>query len=172
VHVESIVQKLLLLLDVVGLETRGDRGAGGTARVQHMASVVVLGGIKQSLDTGLDEAPGTGVERFFLRPDNVLGVGVAVEVLLQLRPGEGVELFDTSDGGVADALAVTVLGKSGVDLARAHNNTLNLLGLVDLGAVLGVGDDPLEVRFASEFLNVGAGDRVTQKRFREEDNEC
>jgi hypothetical protein len=34
-----------------------------------------------------------------------------------------------------------------------------------------VGDDPLEVRFAGEFLNVGTSNRMTQQGFREEDNE-
>lgn len=171
-HAKSIVQEILFFLDVAGLETRGNRGAWGTTGVQYMAAVVVLCGIEQSLNTGLDEAPGTGVERLFLSPDDVLGIGIAVEVLLQLSPWEGVKLLDTSDGGVADTLRITVLGKSSIYLARTHNNTLNLLRLVDRGTVSWVGDDPLEVRFASEFFKAGASDRMTQQGFREEDDKC
>lgn len=156
---------------MAGLETRGDRGTGGTTGVHDVATVVVFGGIEQGLNTGLDERPGAGVERLFLSPDNVLGVGVAVQVFFQLSPGEGVELLDTSDGGVADALGFTVFDESSVDLTRAHNDTLNLLRLVDSGTVGGVGDDPSEVRVAGEFLNVGTSNRMTQQGFREEDNQ-
>ena len=41
------------------------------------------------------------------------------------------QLLNTGDGGVADTVGLTVLDKSGVDLARAENNALDLLGLVD-----------------------------------------
>lgn len=171
VDAEGILQQLSLLLQVAGLVTGGNRGAGGTTGVQHVAAVVVLSRVQERLKTRLGVTPGTGVQRLFLAPDNVLGVGVAVQVLLELRPREGVELLNTGDGGVADALALTVLGQRGVHLTRAKDDTLDLLGLVNGGAVGRVGDDPLEVGVAGELLKRRAGNRVTQERLREEDHE-
>lgn len=168
---ESILQEFLLLFQVNGLETSGHGGAGGTTSVQDVAAVVVLGGVQHGLDTGLDVRPGTGVERLLLTPDDVLGVGVAVQVLLQLVPREGVQLLDTSDGSVANAIGLTVLDEGGVDLARAHDHTLDLLGSLDgLGLVGRVRDDPLEVRVAGEGVQVRAGNGVTQERLGEEDD--
>lgn len=168
---ESIVEELLLLLEMDRLETSGDGSAGSATGVQNVTAVVVLGLVQQSLDTGLGVAPGTGVQRLLLGPDDVAGVGVAVQVLLQLSPREGVQLLNTGDGGVADAVGFTVLGKSSVDLSRAEDDALDLLGLVDLLAVGGVGDDPLEVRVAGEALDVRASKRVTEQGLREEDHE-
>lgn len=165
---ERILKEFLLFLDVHGLETGGHRCARGTAGVQDVAAVVMLRGIQQGLDTGLGEAPGTGVQRFLLSPDDVLGVGVAVEVLLELSPGEGVQLLDTGDGGVADVVGLTVLEQCGVHLTRAEDHTFDLLGLVDSGAVSGVGDDPLEVGVASELGELRASNGVTQERLGEE----
>ena len=150
---KSILEELLLLLQMDGLETGGDGGTGGATGVENVTAVVVLGLVQQGLNTRLGVAPGTGVQRLLLGPDDVAGVGVAVQVLLQLSPREGVQLLNTSDGSVADTVGLTVLEESSVDLARAQDDTLNILGLIDLLAVGGVGDDPLEVRLASELLN-------------------
>ena len=61
---------------------------------------MVLGAIEQGLDSRLGETPCTGIERFFLTPNDSLGVGVSVEIFLQLLPRERVQLLDTGDGGV------------------------------------------------------------------------
>src|SRR3954462_4025082 len=127
---ESIPQEVLLLLQVNGLETGGDGGGTSAASVQDVAAVVVLGGGEPALDTGPGVGPGTCIEGLLLTPDDVFGVGVAVKVLLQLSPGEGVQLLYTGDSSVADTVGLTVLEKSSVDLARAENNALDLLGLV------------------------------------------
>lgn len=171
VNSESILEKLLLLLQVDSLETASDGSARSATGVQNVAAVVVLGGVKQSLNTGLGVRPGTGVQRLLLGPDDVLGVGVAVKVLLELSPREGVQLLNTGDSSVADAVSLTVLGQSSVNLARAENDTLDLLGLIDGGAVGRVTDDPLEVRVISESLQVGTGNRVTQQSLGEEDDQ-
>ena len=169
---ESILQELLLLLQVNGLETSGHGGARGTTSVQDVAAVVVLGRVQHSLNTGLDERPGTGVERLLLAPDDRLGIRVSVEVVAELGPGEGVELLNTGDGSVGDLVGLTVLEEGGEDLAGTEDDALDLLRLVDLeGGVLGVGrvlDDPLEVALTSEVLDVGAGERVTEKSLGEE----
>lgn len=133
---------------------------------------MVLGVVQKGLNAGLGEAPGTGVERLLLRPDDGLGVGVLVKVLLQLLPREGVELLEASDGDVVDLVVGAVLVQGGVDLASAKNDTLDLLRLLDgTGLVLGVRDDPLEVRVADELVNVGASNGVTKQRLGEEDDE-
>lgn len=75
---ESILQELLLLLQVDGLETGSHGGAGGATGIQDVTAVVVLGGVQEGLQTGLGVRPSTGVQRLFLAPDNVLGVGVAI----------------------------------------------------------------------------------------------
>jgi len=168
---ESILQELLLLLEVNGLETSSDGGAAGTTSVQDVATVVVLGGVEQALDTGLGVGPGTGVEGLLLAPNDVLGVGVAVKVLLELSPWEGVQLLNTGDGGVADAVGLTVLDESSVDLTRAKDDTLDLLGGVDGGTVALIGDDPLEVRVTAQGLDIRAGNRVAQQRLGEEDDQ-
>lgn len=168
---ESILQELLLFLQVNGLETGSDRSTRSTAGVQDVATVVVLSSVQQGLNTGLGVRPGAGVKRLLLGPDDVLGIGVAVKVLLELAPGEGVELLNTGDGGVANAVGLTVLDKSGVDLTRAEDDTLNLLGLIDGHAVGGVRDNALEVRVLSECLQVGTSNGVTQQCLGEEDNQ-
>lgn len=81
------------------------------------------------------------------------------------------QLLNTGDGGVADTLGITVLGEGSVDLARAQDNTLDLLRGLDGGTVSGIGDDPLEVRVTSEALQVRASDRVTQQGLGEEDDQ-
>lgn len=171
VNGEGILEELLLFLQVDGLETGGDRSAASTTSVEDVAAIVVLSGVQQGLNAGLGVGPGTSVEGLLLAPNNVLGVGVAVKVLLELSPWEGVQLLNTGDGSVADAVSLTVLGQGGVDLARAKDDTLNLLRGVDGGTVALVGDDPLEVRVAGQGLNVRASERVTQQGLGEEDDQ-
>ena len=171
VHGERLFQELLLLLQVHGLDTDGNAGARATACVEDVAAVMVLGLVEEGLDTGLGEGPGAGVEGLLLAPDNVLGVAVAIEGLLELLPGERVELLDADDGGVLDALRLTVFYERGVDLAGAEDHAGDALGLVDGLAVLVLGDDPAEVRIASELFNGRAADLVTQEGFREEEDQ-
>lgn len=55
--VESGFQKVLLFLHVAALETSGDTGAGVSASIENVSSVVVLSLIQKSLDTRLCEGP-------------------------------------------------------------------------------------------------------------------
>jgi hypothetical protein len=136
-------------------------------------AVVILGLVEQSLDTGLREAPGTSVQRLLLAPDDGLGVGVLVQVLAELLPGEGVELLDTGERDVVDLVVSTVLVQGGVDLSSTQNDTLNLLGLLDVASLmLGISNQGAEASLgAGEVLNVGASERVTQEGLGEEDDE-
>lgn len=155
------------------LQASGDGRAGVAAGVHDVFAVVVLGLVEQGLDARLHEAPGTGVERLLLCPNDGLGVGVHVEVLLQLLPGEGVHLLNAGKGNVVELVVGAVLVQGSPDLTSAENNALNLLGSLDrAGLVLRVGDDPLEASvLAAKLLNVGAGERVTQQSLGEEDDE-
>lgn len=155
------------------LETRSHRRAGVAAGVHDVLAVVVLGVVEQGLNARLSEAPGTGVERLLLGPDDGLGVGVLVKVLLELLPGEGVQLLNASEGDVVDVVLGTVLVESSPDLTAAENDSVNLLtGLENASLVLRVGDDPLEASvLTSEFLDVAAGQRVSEQRLGEEDDE-
>jgi hypothetical protein len=66
-----------------------------------------------------------------LTPDDGPGIGVHIEVLLELFPWEGVQLFNTSDGRVLDAFVGTVLVKGCVDLSCAEDDTINGLRVID-----------------------------------------
>lgn len=136
-----------------------------------MLAVVELGLVQQSLDSGLSETPGSGVQWLLLTPDDCLGVLVAVEVLLELLPWERVQLLNSSDGGVLQTVVGTVLVESGVDLTRAENDTVNLFRLGNGLAVFRVGDDPFELGITSELLNRRTSKRVSEKRFGEENDE-
>ena len=171
-HGKGHIEQVLLLLDVGALLTGRDTGAGVATGVHDVLAVVVLGLVEQGLETRLGEGPRTGVEGLLLGPDDGLGVGVLVEVLAQLLPREGVELLDTGDGDIVDALLGAVLVERGVDLAGTQDDAVDLLGRLDGTLVVGgIRDDPLEVGFAGEVLDVGAGDRVAEQRLREEDDE-
>lgn len=169
---ESHLDKLLLLLEVRRLLASSDRSARSTTSVHDVLAVMVLGVVEQSLKARLGIRPGTSVEGLLLGPDNGLGVGVLVEVLTELLPREGVELLDTSEGDVVDLVVLAVLEESGIDLTSAENDTLNLLGGLDLTSLVSrVGEDPTEVSVVSELLDVGTSDGVTQEGLGEEDDE-
>ena len=161
---ESHLQEFLLLLGMDVLQASGNRGTGVTAGVHDVFAVVVLGLVEQGLNTRLREAPGTGVERLLLCPNDRLGVGIHVEVLFQLLPGEGVQLLNAGKGNVVDLVLGTVLVQSGPDLTRAENDAVDLLGGLDSASlVLRVGDDPLEASvFTAKVFNAGAGEGVTE----------
>lgn len=153
---ECHLQKLLLFLLVCVLQASCHRGRGVTTSIHDVLAIVVLGLVEQSLDSRLCEAPGSGVKRLLLCPDNSLGIGIHVKVLLQLLPREGVQLLDTSQGHVVNLVLFAILVQAGPNLTSAKNNSVNLLRSLDSSSlVLRVGDDPLELSVgASEILNV------------------
>jgi len=106
---ESHLHQLLLLSRVRGLQTRRDGGAGATASVHDVFPVMVLGVVKEGLDTRLGVAPRAGIQGLLLGPDDSLGVAVLVEVVTELLPWEGVELLVTGDGDVVNLLLGAVL---------------------------------------------------------------
>lgn len=133
---------------------------------------MVLRVVQQRLDPRLSEAPRASIERLLLRPDDILRVRVAVEVLFELLPGEGVQLLNAGDGHVADVIVGAVLVQRGVDLACAKDDTRDLfLGLDVAARVRGVLDDPFEVRLASELVDARSGQGMSQQALREEENE-
>jgi len=124
---------------------------------------VVLGLVEERLDSGLCKAPGTGVKGLLLAPDDVLRVGVRVEVVLQLLPWEGVKLLDTGNGNILLAACFTLLDKRSVHLTCAEDDTVDALVRLNLSSsVRRVFDDPLEVRVTSELLNARASERVAE----------
>lgn len=139
---------------MAGLETGCDRSTRIATGIHDVSSVMVLCLIEESFDTRLDETPSTCIERFFLTPHNGLCVLVSVKVLLELLPREWVELFNASNRGVLDALIGAVLGQRGVDLTGTDYDTVDLIWLGDAFAVFWIRDNPLEVRLASEVLEV------------------
>lgn len=108
-HGESHFQEILFFFLVQMFRASGNRRTRITASVHDMFSVVVLGLVEKSLNTGLGEAPSTSVERFLLGPDNGFGVRVHVEVLLQLLPREWVELLNAGESHVVNLVVGSVL---------------------------------------------------------------
>jgi hypothetical protein len=106
-----------------------------------------------------------------LTPNDGLGVGIHVEIFFQLLPREGIQLLDAGNGCALEVVVGAVLVQSCVDLAGTEDDALDLLGFVDGFAVLGVGDDPFELRVAGKFLNGGTGKWVAEEGLGEEDNE-
>lgn len=165
---KSRLQKLLLLLEVHILEARSHARARVAARIHDVPPVMVLRLVEQRLDAGLCEAPGSRVERLFLRPDNVLRVGVRVEVFLDELPGERVQFFDARNGRVGQAVLGAVLVQCCVDLACAEYYALDVLWGADLEVVdafvRGVRDYPPELGVAGEFVQIRASERVAEER--------
>lgn len=110
-----------------------------------MFPIVVLGVVEEGFDSRLGEGPGAGIEGLLLGPDDGLGIGVAIKILLQLLPWERVELLDTRNGGILETVVGTVLVESSVDLTCAENYTFDLLRLVNADAVFGIGNDPFKL---------------------------
>lgn len=150
---KRMLQQIHLLLHMRALQPRRHTSAGVPPRIQDMLPIMMFRLIQQSLDAGLSETPSAGVERLFLAPNDVLGVGVHVEVFLELGPREGVELFDAGDGGVFVFFGGAVLVQGDVGLAGAEDDALDLFGRGDGVVVFRVGDDPLEVGFAGEVFD-------------------
>lgn len=166
------LKQILLLLGVRRLGTRGHRRAGVATGVHHVLVVMVLRLVQHCLNARLRERPCTRVQRLLLGPHHRLGVGVRVQVLLQLLPREGVQLLNTRNGDIVDVVVRAVLLQSSVHLARAQNHTVNLVVALDRALLVRrVGDDPGELRVTSEVLNARAGNGVTEQRLGEEDDE-
>lgn len=170
-HRKRSIQQILLLLKMNTLQTRRHTRAWIATSIQHMSSVMMFRVIQQRLNTRLHEAPRTRVQGLFLTPHDVLGVRIAVEVVFELLPGERVQLLNACDSGVLDTLALAVFDQSGVNLAGAEDDALDVFGSIDGFAVFGFGDNPVEVGVAGEFFDGGAAHGVAQKGFGEEDHE-
>lgn len=154
-----------------GLQTRGDRRAGAATSIHDVLAVVVLSVVEKGLNTRLSIRPSTSVEGLLLGPDNSLGIRVLVEVVAELLPWEGVELLNAGDGDIVKLVLGAVLMQRRIDLARAENDTLNLLGGLDVtGLVGGVGNDPSELGVTDKLLDVRASKRMTEERLGEEDD--
>lgn len=169
------LQQILLLLQMTGLETSRDRCARVATGVHDVLAIVVLRVVQQRLDTRLRERPCAGVQRLFLTPDDRLRVRIRVEVLLELRPWEGVELLDPRDGGVLEVVRLAVLEQRSKHLSGAENHSVNLVVRLDLEVVdtlvRRVRDDPLEVRLARKVLDAAAGEGMTKQALAEEGDE-
>ena len=103
-------------------------------------------------------------------PNYGLSVWIAVKVLLQLLPWEWVQLLNTSNGGVLDVVIGAVFLEGSVDLTGTENNTVNCIVVVDSSAVLWILNNPSELRITSKLLDRRACNRMTEKRFREEND--
>ena len=152
-YAERNLQQLLLLLCMARLQTRGYTSAWVSAGVHNMLTVVVLSVVQQGLNSWLNERPGTSVKGLLLTPNDGLGIGVLVEILLQQLPWERIELFDTGNGGVLDVVVGAVLLERSVNLTGTEDNAIDCLWLVDGGTVLWVFNNPFELRITGEVLN-------------------
>ena len=166
------LQQRLLLVLVRDLESSRDGRTGVASCVHDVPPVVVLCFVEKRLDPGLCEAPCTGIEWLFLAPDDVLCIGVRVEVVLELLPWERVKLFDACNGNVLFAPRLALLDERCIHLTCANNDSVDSLMRLNLtSSVRRILDDPLEVGVSGEFFNVGTRNRVAEERLGEEENE-
>lgn len=80
------------------LQSRRHARARVPPRIHHMFPIMMFRFVQQRLNPGLCETPRSRIQRFFLRPHDRFRIGIHVQILAELRPGEGVELLDTGDG--------------------------------------------------------------------------
>ena len=82
-----------------------------------MPPVMMLRLVEQGLNPRLRETPCSRIERFLLRPDDGFGVGILIQVLAELGPGEGIELLESCDGRVTVVrVGGAVFVEGGIDL--------------------------------------------------------
>lgn len=79
-------------------------------------------------------------------------------------------MFNTRDGDVVDSTLLSLSEESVVDLSRAKNVTLHILG-GDEAFRFWFRDVALEVGIWAKLVKVGTSERVTEEVFGEEDNE-
>lgn len=111
---------------MASLKTGSDTGTWCPSSVLDVFAGMVFSIPENCLQSRLYKAPGPGVERLLLRPNDLLHVGVFIQLIADLRPGEGVQLLDADDGNVVDFVGLTMLTKSGIDLTRADQETCAL----------------------------------------------
>lgn len=167
------LQQILLLLLVHALQPRRHTRARVATGIHDVPPIVVFRIIQQRLDPRLHEAPRARVQRLLLAVHDVLRIRIAVQVVAELGPGEGVQLLDARNGHVLElGLLGAGLDERGVDLSSAEDDAVDALVVVDLACLVGgVRDDPLEVRVARELFNVGARVGVAEEVLGEEEDE-
>lgn len=136
---------------------------------------MIFGLIQQRFNPGLRKTPPACIQRLFLTPYDRLRVWIAVQIIAELLPGERVQLFDTGDGCVLQGgVRSAVFVESGVDLTGAENDAGDVFRGIDfVGVVCRIRDYPLEVGLAGEVFDRGAGERVAEEGFgEEEDQSC
>lgn len=102
--------------------------------------------IQRSLDSRLYESPRSGVQWLFLTPYDGLRIGIAVQIVSELSPGERIDLFDSCDCCIGDLVGISVLDKRSVDLTATQYHSFDILVLVDSASLVRrVGDDPLKM---------------------------
>ena len=111
--------------------------AGGGAGGGFTADVFQHGGLgDHGLQPILHERPGSAVARFFLHPDDFLGVGILLQNRLNFRLGEWIQLLDTDDGGVGHLMFFPAAIETEIDLATAQQQSTHAFarrvgGIVD-----------------------------------------
>ena len=140
------IKHIKLLLHMRTLQACRNAGAWIATSVHDVLTIMVLSLVQKCLDTRLREAPCACIQRFFLSPDNGLGIGVLIKVFLELSPREGVKLFDTGDCGLVVLVLSTVFVKSDINLPRTEDDTVNLFWRSNIVSLVSwIRNDPLEM---------------------------
>jgi len=108
-----------------------------------------------------------------LSPDYVFRVGITVKVLLELCPGERVQLLNACDGRCAIVDFRTMSRERNVQLTGTEYNPCDVFMGLDLSRfVAGITNDPLEVRTFGELAQRRTSLRISQEAFAKEENQC
>ena len=159
---------------MTGFQSRRHTCAGIPSSIHDVLAIVVLCLIEQRLYPRLREAPAACIKRLLLTPNDCSSIRVHIQIRLELGPREGVQLLNTGDGSGLEIVNVgsTMFVKGSVDLTRAQDDTINIFWWCDGVVVFWVRYYPLEMRIPDEIFNRGAGQGMTEERFREEEDEC
>ena len=152
---ESVNQQLRLLGIMHCLRSSGDTGTRVPPYISDPFPSMTCRFVHDRLDPRLNVLPGSTIQRLFLTPNDGLGIGIPVQILLDLRPREWVELFQASNCSIPDAVVLPVFVESSVYLARTENDSLDILRRGDgVVGMLGIWNDVLELRVTCELLDL------------------
>jgi len=101
---EGLADELVLFEEVDSEGAGGGRGGGGAAGVADSAFGKVL-------QTESEVRPGSHIFRLFLAPDEFCVGGLGRKEGEEFLFVEGIDLFESEDGGIADLILFAVVGQ-------------------------------------------------------------
>mmetsp|Transcript_33147 Transcript_33147/g.28042 ORF Transcript_33147/g.28042 Transcript_33147/m.28042 type:complete len:365 (+) Transcript_33147:972-2066(+) len=157
------------LLDLRRMDSAIARRRRGSRVPPHVADALLVDRQEGGGESGLNKGPGTHVLRLLLHPHH-LGLGVFGGELLHQLERERRNLLERHDGNVVHLLILTPFHQLVVHLARAEEDALDLVGVLD-DLRLSLVDERLEKVARREVRNVRDHLRVAEEGLGRKDDE-